>query len=47
MPGESVQRHVCLGTTVVSSPLEPGADQAPLLLDQLQGQGDQRGRSSG
>ena len=36
MPGESVQRHVCLGTTVVSSPLEAGADQAPLLLDQLQ-----------
>ena len=47
MPGESVQRHVCLRTTVVSSPLKAGADQAPLFLDQLQGQCDQQGRSSG
>ena len=36
MPGESVPRHVCLGTSGVSSPLEAGADQAPLLRDQLQ-----------
>ena len=31
-----MQHHVRLGITVVSSPLEVGAGQAPVLLDQLQ-----------